>query len=192
MANLLDRAGRVLTHLWRRKLLRRLIVWGALAYGVIYLWARGDLRFHGWISQAGITWAREPLSVLFKQRSAFYFEGVAIIDLPLLTWLFSPVNLAIGLALGVLVGLNLALSLAALRAQSGGGQSAATLLASGLALVTATACSAPVLLVVLGIQASAGLLALFSALVPAAFVLLLATFGWAIVRAGPEIVQDTE
>jgi len=186
MAGPVQHTRAVLAHLCRRAGLRRLVVWSALVYAFVYLWARGDMRFHAWTGEAGLTLAGEPLAVLFKTRSAFYFEAIARIELPVLTWLFSPVNLAIGLGLGLLVGLNLASSFAALGARSRGGQSAMTLLASGLALVTATACSAPVILVILGIQASAALLAVFSALVPAAFAVLLVTLALNIARADPD------
>jgi len=163
-----------LTLLLARGGMRRLIAWSTVIYAAIYLWAIGDLSFHGWRPQVDWLWTREPLAMLYKQRTLFYFEGIAIINLPVATYLFSPVNLIVGLALGALVGLNLASSRAVAKQKRGRSRPAGPLAASVLALLAGTACSAPIVLVLLGIQASAALLAFFSALVPLALVLLVA------------------
>lgn len=165
---------RALCSLMHERQSRHIVLWCTLLYVVLYLWAIGDIHFHSWLPEFSIIWTEDPLGLLFKQRNLFYFEGIAIINLPVATYLFSPVNLIIGLLLAVLVGLNLAISWRRLKqARRYDGQSSATLLVTVPALLAGTTCSAPVILVLLGVQASAAMLAFFSMLVPIALVLLI-------------------
>jgi hypothetical protein len=91
------------------------------------------------------------------------------------TYLFS-LNTPIGGAIAALVGLNLALSYLAYTspAACGIGSQSAGLFASVPALLSGSACCGPVVLVVLGIQASGVLLSAFQFLLPVA---VLALFG---------------
>jgi hypothetical protein len=169
---------------------RRLIYWTTLIYALVYLWAIGDVSFHGWRPDISVLWAHGPLEILFKQRNLFYFEGIAIVNLGLATYLFSPVNLFMGLLLGWLVGLNLAFTFLAIRhSKAYQGRSAFNLLASLPALLAGVTCSAPVILVLLGIQASAAVLAFFSVLVPIALLMLLSALLFNVARSNEEVLQ---
>jgi hypothetical protein len=172
--------------LFRHRITRHIVVWSTLIYAFLYLWAIGDISLHGWRSTLSLMWVREPMDMLFQQRNLFYFEGIAIIDLPLATYLFSPVNLLIALLLAVLVGLNLALSYLSVKYPVAcRGRPTGTLLASVPALLAGTTCSIPVVLVVLGIQTSAAVLAVFSAMVPIALILLTAALVFNAKRTNP-------
>jgi hypothetical protein len=153
---------------------KRLTLWLTFIYAFVYLWAVGDLSFHAWRPDFSIIWTQAPMDMLFKQRNLFYFEGIAIVNLPIATYLFSPVNLLLGLLLGVLVGLNFAFSYLIIRhSEAYRGRSALNLLVSIPALLAGTTCSAPLILVLMGVQASAAVLAFFSVLVPIALVMLM-------------------
>jgi hypothetical protein len=110
---------------------------------------------------------------MLERRAALYFEAIAVVSLPYLTWLVAPINILIGALMGLLVGINMALGdLAwrqprACRIGAGGGVFAAL-----PGLLAGSACCAPTLLLVLGIPASASLLSLFSLMVPLALTLL--------------------
>lgn len=103
----------------------------------------------------------------------FSFEPIAIISAGPITYLFS-LNTVIGLVLAVLVGLNLAVSYLVWRQPKacGIGSRSAGAFASIPALLSGTACCGPVLLIVLGVQASGVLLTAFEFLLPIATVLL--------------------
>jgi hypothetical protein len=153
---------------------KRLTLWVTFIYAFIYLWAVGDLGFHAWRPDFSVIWTHEPIEMLFKQRNLFYFEGIAIVNLPIATYLFSPVNLVLGLLLGLLVGLNSAFTYLSIKdSEAFKSRGTLNLLVSIPALLAGTTCSAPLVLVALGVQASAAVLAFFSFLVPVALVLLL-------------------
>lgn len=142
------------------------------AYLSAYLFAVGYLAV-GDVG-VGIVVVDAPLSRLFERVGTLSFEPVAKLDLWAVTLLFSPLDTLIGLGLATLVGLNLAVTYLAWRqpAACGLGTSSAGLLAAVPALLSGAACCGPVLLIVLGVQASGVLLTAFDALVPAAAVLL--------------------
>lgn len=178
------KAGRVLGHLIRHRPTKRLTLWCTLIYAFIYLWAVGDVSVHAWRTEFSVIWTQAPLEMLFKQRSFFYFEGIAIINVPVATYLFSPVNLILGLLLGVLVGLNLAFTYLSFKGSSAyQGRGVLTFLVSIPALLAGMTCSAPLVLVLLGVQASAWVLALFSYLVPIALLMLSGALVFNIVRS---------
>ena len=118
----------------------------------------------------------DALAQLFRQaRGQLAFRPVARVSLGPVTYLFS-LNTPIGGAIAALVGLNLALSYLAYTspAACGIGSQSAGLFASVPALLSGSACCGPVVLVVLGIQASGVLLSAFQFLLPVA---VLALFG---------------
>jgi hypothetical protein len=117
----------------------------------------------------------DDLSIALRQTGTFTFEPIARLDLGLFSLLFSPLDTFLGLGLAVLVGLNLALFyLAWTQPAACGIEGASGALAAIPALLSGTACCGPVLLLVLGIQASGLLLAVFDVLLPLAVLLLLA------------------
>jgi hypothetical protein len=163
-------------------------VFGAvtLVYLLGFLYALGDLSVRPGIG-TGLIVVEEPLSRAFEPGPGpFAYEGIAVVDLGVARYLFSPVNLLLGLGLSALVGLNLALSYLAVTQPNSCGIGAGTgLVASVPALLSGTACCAPVVLLVLGIQASALVLSLFVWLLPIGVVALLASLVYVVTKVDP-------
>jgi hypothetical protein len=164
-----------------------------LAYTTGYLWAVQELRPGGY--GYGMRVARNPASKLFQPAtSAVNFEPVAIVRTEFLTYLFS-LNTPIGIALGVLVGLNLAITYLAWRqpAACGLGTSSAGLLAGIPAILSGSACCGPILVIILGVQAT-GIFApgVFAFLLPVAAVLLVGSLLFVGRRIDPALVAGTE
>jgi hypothetical protein len=150
-----------------------------LGYLLLYSVAVGDLARSVTPGSVGISVVDQPFSRLFESMGPFQYEPIALLELGVVDYLFAPLNAAIGLGLAVLVGLNLAVAYGAWRTpaacglpQSGGAEGATGLLAGIPALLSGTVCCGPVILLVVGVQATAGLLAVFQWLLPVAVVLL--------------------
>ena len=143
-------------------------------YILAYLWAIGHLS--SGLGGVEVVVVDDALAQLFRQaRGQLAFRPVARVSLGPVTYLFS-LNTPIGGAIAALVGLNLALSYLAYTspAACGIGSQSAGLFASVPALLSGSACCGPVVLVVLGVQASGVLLSAFQFLLPVA---VLALFG---------------
>ena len=166
------------------------IAWGiALVYLAVFQVAVGDLTIDGTTHAASAFVVANWDSLLFRERAPFQFEAIAIVEAPFLVWLFSPMNVAIGLLLGLLTGAQIALVRIARRCAVACGVSPLSGVLAGLpGLLAGSACCAPVLLILLGIQVTASLITLMSLLIPAAFVFLLLgvalTFRVAVRRCG--------
>jgi hypothetical protein len=162
-------------------------------YLALYLWAVGHLA--PGLGGYGVSVVADPFAKLLRpELGPFTFTPVARIQLGAVTYLLS-FNTAIGVGLAVLVGLNLALTYLVWTQPSacGIGRSSTGLLASVPALLSGTACCGPVVLIVLGIQASGVLLSAFQFLLPAAAVLLAGTLvlvGRRVEPATAEIARD--
>jgi hypothetical protein len=147
-----------------------------VAYLGTFLLVLGDIVVH---SGAGVSVfvAENPLSRAFRPApGAFLFQPVALLELGVLVWEFSPINTLLGLAIASLVGLNLAFSyLAVTQPRSCGLSTSAGVFASIPGLLAGSTCCAPVILLIFGIQASGILLTAFVWLLPASVVLLLST-----------------
>ena len=142
-------------------------------YILAYLWAIGHLS--SGLGGIEVVVVDDALAQLFRQaRGQLAFRPVARVSLGPVTYLFS-LNTAVGAVVAALVGLNLALSYLAYTspAACGIGSQSAGLFASVPALLSGSACCGPVVLVVLGIQASGVLLSAFQFLLPAAILALL-------------------
>ena len=129
--------------------------------------------------EVGLSVVNDPLSRLFESTGPFQYEAVAFIELGVVDYLFAPLTAAVGLGLAVLVGLNLAVAYGAWRRPAacrlparGGADSTAGVLAGVPALLSGTVCCGPAILLVVGVQATAGILAVFQWLLPVAVVLL--------------------
>ena len=118
-----------------------------------------------------------PLVRMFESGTGpFMHRPIALLELWVVVWEFSPLNTLLGLGIALLVGLNLGLSYLAITQPRACGMSAsAGAFASIPALLAGSACCAPVIFLVLGIQASGILLAGFQLLLPVSVVLLLVT-----------------
>ncbi len=150
-----------------------------VGYFVLYSVAVGDLGRSVAGGTVGISVVDDPLSRLFESMGLFQYEPVAFVQLGAIDYLFAPLSAIIGLGLAVLVALNLAVAYGAWRTpaacglpKSSGSEGAAGLLAGLPALLSGTVCCGPAILLVVGVQATAGLLAVFQWLLPVAVVLL--------------------
>jgi len=144
----------------------------AVVYWVVYLWMIDHLS--PGLGGYGVSVVADPLGKFLQpQLGPFMFTPVARVSLGPLTYLFS-LNTVLGGVLAGLVGLNLALTYLVWRQPKacGIGGSSSGFLASIPALLSGTACCGPIVLIVLGIQASGLLLTTFQFLLPAAALLL--------------------
>jgi hypothetical protein len=149
----------------------------SVGYLALYLVSIGHLGYGD--GTVGLLVVEDPLARATERVAPFQYEPVALVSLGPLELLFAPVNAALGAALAVLVGVNLAVSWVAWRGPEacriGPGAGVA---AAAPGLLSGVACCGPAVLLVLGVQASAGLLAAFQWLLPAAALLLLVTLVW--------------
>jgi hypothetical protein len=164
-----------------------------LVYTLGYLGAVQELRPGGFGYDVRV--AGDPLSKLFQpSTSAVNFEPIVLVQTEFFTYLFS-LNTLIGVGLGVLVGLNLAITYLAWRqpAACGLGTSSAGLLAGVPAILSGSACCGPILVIVLGVQAT-GIFApaVFAFLLPAAVVLLIGTLLLIGRRIDPALVGEAD
>lgn len=193
--------GAVRTHLTRlsiafRGTLRRRdgrIVFGVglISYFLVYEVAVQNLARAINPGTVGISVVDNPLALALRSTGPFQYESIAFIQLYVVDYLFAPVTAAIGLGLAVLVALNLAIAYVSWRAPKAcgidrGRSSSAGLLASLPALLSGTVCCGPVLLLIVGIQATAGLMALFQWLLPIAVLLLVGSLFWVSKGVSPD------
>ncbi|CCQ37830.1 uncharacterized protein Nmlp_3716 [Natronomonas moolapensis 8.8.11] len=157
---------------------RATLVVVAVLYLLTYLWALRDLTASG-PGGLDVFVVAEPVSTALTPLSPFLFEAVARIEAGPIVYLFRPVNVALGLGLGLLVGVTLSVSVVSWRGPDAcriGAGAGATAGVPGL--LSGFACCGPQLLVVIGLQASAGLVAAMQWMVPLAVVSLLFTLFW--------------
>lgn len=143
-----------------------------VVYLVSYLWAIGHLA-RG-LGGYDVNVVADPAALFLQpELGPFSFTPVARVALGPVTYLFS-FNSVLGLGLSVLVGLNLALTYLAWTQPKacGLGESSSGILASLPAVLSGTACCGPVVLFVLGIQASGVFLTAFQYLLPVAAIML--------------------
>jgi hypothetical protein len=161
---------------WRRT--RRVVAVSALVYVALYLYGVGDWRYGGQAFRVQVS--DRVGEVLFRSLGPFQFEPVALLESPWVTFLFSPVNTLIALALGLLVGLNIAYAYVALTYRTSCSVASYNpgLLGSAMGLIAGSACCGPTIFLVLGLQASASVMAVFGWLVPLAGLLLLGSLWW--------------
>ena len=164
------------------------ILFGAtVGYFALLEYVSTNLGFGG--GEVDILVVSDPLSKVTDQTAPFQFEPIALLSLGPIEYLFSPLTAAISLAVATLVGINLAVSWVvwrgptACRVAPGVGA-----LAGVPGLLSGFVCCGPTILLVIGVQASAGLIAAFQWALPAAVVLLVASLLW--VGRHVEIVEQ--
>lgn len=145
---------------------------GVLGYLALYSATTGAVTYLG---RPGVVFqvVGDPLDRLFQPTGFLTFEPIARVQLLGVSYLFSPIDAALGLLLAVLVGLNLAVTyLGVVQPRACGLAPSSGLLASIPALLSGAACCGPILFIALGIQATGVLLTGVSLLVPLSVVLL--------------------
>lgn len=140
----------------------------------------------------GITVVEAPLSRMVQPApGAFLFEPVALIEAGVAVVAFSPLNTALGLGIALLVGLNLAVSyLAVVQPRACGLTTGAGMVVSVPALLAGSACCAPVVFLVLGIQVTSTLMTAFSLLLPVSVFLLGVTLAYVAGNISPAALTE--
>ena len=154
-------------------------------YALGYLWAIQDLTFRS--ANLTLIIVEQPLQRMSEPAPGmFSYEPIALIEFGFGTYLFSPFNTSLGIFLATLVGLNISLSYFGIVEQRSCGIGAGTgVLAAFSALITGSACCAPVILIIFGITANATLLAAIPWLLPGSMVLLLVSGVYLAVQIDP-------
>lgn len=156
-----------------------------VGYLLAYLWATGDLSLRTEVAP-GVLVIDDPLGRLFARTGPASFGAVATVDTGVVRLLLSPVNVAIGGVVAGLVGINLGMTYLAVRRPKACGIGAgAGLLASVPALLSGTVCCGPVVLLAVGVQATAVVLTGFAWLLPIGVVLLLASLAYVATKVDP-------
>lgn len=144
-----------------------------VGYLVLYLGAVQDLSVTKGPWAVETVLVTDPLARAVQRTSYYQFEPIAEVTLGPVSYLFSPGNVAVGLGVAVLVGVNLAVTLYTRRQPAACSTRTPAGAIAGLpALLSGSACCGPLLLIVLGVQATATMLTVFRILLPAATVLL--------------------
>ena len=132
----------------------------------------------------------DPLATATRRVAPFQYEPIALVSAGPVEYLFAPVNAAIGVGLALLVGVTLAVSAVAWRGPSACRIGAGAGAVAGLpGLVSGFVCCGPTILLVIGIQASAGLLGVLQWFLPLAVASLLVTLLWVGSRVDPEAIR---
>lgn len=157
----------------------------AAIYLILYMVALQDISLGG----TGFQFLTTDWSRAFDRTGALTFEPIAQLTLPGVTILVSPVNIAIGALLSLLVGVNLTVTYIAFRQPRACSFNRATgILASLPALLAGSACCAPAVILILGLQVSSLLIAAFQVLIPVSGLLLLLTLALILRRTNPELI----
>ncbi|SEH36466.1 hypothetical protein SAMN05192561_1015 [Halopenitus malekzadehii] len=147
----------------------------ALGYLCLYLVTVGDLSLVGRDTGTVSIRTAADLSRAVARLGFLRFGAIAVVSAGPVTYLFAPLNVLVGTVLALLVGANAALTyLGVVQPRACGLESSTGILAGVPALLSGAACCGPTILLVVGIQASAALVAAFQLLVPVAVVLLVA------------------
>jgi len=170
----------------RRRDSLAVLVGTAAVYLVAFLYMVQDLTAAPAAGLSAVL-ADDPLATMFQSApGTFMHQPVALLELGVATWEFSPLNTLLGVAIAGLVGLNLALSfLAITQPRSCGVGAGAGVVAGVPALLAGSACCAPVIVLVLGIQATGTLITVFAWLLPVSILLLLSTLVYIAGRVDP-------
>lgn len=146
----------------------------ALVYLVLFEIVVGDLTLHATVHPVDAFVVPDWSALLFRMRAPFQFEAIAVIEAPFAVWLVSPMNLATGFLLGALTGFQIALIRVARHCATACGLNPASGFLAGLpGLLAGSACCAPLIFLLLGVQLTASLVTLMSLMIPAAFILLI-------------------
>lgn len=128
----------------------------------------------------------DPIAAATRRVAPFQYETVALVTIGPVEYLFAPITAGIGLGLAMLVGVTLAVSVVAWRGPSACRIGAGAGTAAGVpGLLSGFACCGPTILLIAGVQASAGLLAAMQWFLPLAVLTLIGTLLWVGSRVDP-------
>jgi hypothetical protein len=129
--------------------------------------------------------------LVFRQRGPFLFEPVGVLHLASVVVFLSIPNIVIAIVLGLLVATNIAVSYYGFRALGmRGPRGIHALIGTIPALVSGAACCVPTLILVIGLQLTATVAAVWSWLVPISALLLLGSLWLSLHRMVAEQVCD--
>lgn len=177
---------RKLVAILRIRFYRRLTGAIAAAYLLLFLIALQDISLGGrGVGFLTVDWTR-----MFDRTGTITFEPIARLTLPGLTLLLSPLNILIGAAIALLAGVNLAVTYLAFREPKACRFNRSSgVLASVPALLAGSACCAPAIVLILGLQVSSLFITVFQVLIPASAVLLVVTLKLIVDRTRIELVS---
>ncbi len=158
-----------------------------IAYFIIYLAATKFLilsfRIEPMESFFGFKLLPNWTGLIFRQRSAFLFESIGVISIGPIKLFLSIGNFIIALILGLLVAANISISYYSFRSLSlRGTKGFISLLGTIPAIISGVACCVPTLILVIGLQLTATLAAIWSFFVPLSAVLLFLSLWWSLRR----------
>lgn len=121
--------------------------------------------------------------LMFRQRAPFLFESIGALYVGGVKIFISIPNILIAALLAVLVSFNISVSYYSFRALSlRGARGIIGLLGTVPAIVSGSVCCVPTLILVIGLQLTATLAAVWSFFIPLSFVLLFAALWWALYK----------
>lgn len=149
----------------------------ALGYFVLLEWVSTNLGVGD--GSVGVLVVDDPLATATKQMVPFQFEPIALLSLGPVEYLFSPLTAAIAAAVAVLVGINIAVSWVVWRGPQACRVNPGVGAVAGLpGLLSGFVCCGPTVLLVIGVQASAGLVVALQWALPVAVLLLVGSLLW--------------
>ncbi len=162
------------------------------AYGLLYLYAIGDVTFYGpphW----GAYLTEVSLDRVFSARSTLMFEAIAVIELGWLVWLFSPINLFLTLVIAGLLAANIhGVLYIRHHPRQCGTRGNKALLGAVPALLGGGACCAPSLILLLGIPSLGAFSAFFGWLLPVSVIVLGLSRIWQHGQGVPSMFRDRQ
>ena len=159
----------------------------AVVYVVVYLYGLRHLGLGSWGFELSVV--SEPFARMFRPVGTFQWEPVGLLVVGPVELLLSPLNLLLGGFLATLVGLNFGVSLVAWRGPKACRLGPGAGAAAGIpGLLSGVVCCGPTILLVVGLQASAGILTVFQLLLPIAVVGLVGTLLWIGTKVQPDTV----
>jgi len=173
MIEAFKRAVRVAGRLFTVGRYRRMVVVIAVAYLAAFLAALQNIT----ASTGPFTVTTGDPAAMFRRTGFLLFDAVALIRTPVFTLLVSPINILIGVVISLLVAINLCMTYLALRRPRACSINRASGMVGVLpALLAGGACCAPTILLILGLQATAALIAATQWMIPLALLLLSGSF----------------
>jgi len=178
-------APRKLGSLLEMRPYRRMAAGIGTVYLILFLIALQDITLGGrGFDLLTVDWTR-----MFDRTGTITFEAVTLVTLPGLTIIISPLNILIGVVLAALVGVNLMVTWIAFRQPRACSFNRSTgIFASVPALLAGSACCAPAIILILGLQLSSLMVSVFQVLIPVSAVFLLVTLKMILDRTEPDLI----